>query len=183
MKFFTDCKTKAEAKKHFKKMAMLLHPDKGGSDELMIKLKEQFDAYTGPEVEENSKTYGAGWQSQWTPPYSGFAAYTGANNRYGFGYTSSNDDSHYNEKLMLEKQIAKLKADLSKVNSEFYQKNNVLHQEIANLKASLIAKSKEYEDIFKEHDEMVTKVEHYEYLLRQKPTTLTFLQWLKMRFT
>lgn len=46
MKFFIDCKDTDEAKVIYRKLAKLFHPDKGGSNELMIELQSQYDKFT-----------------------------------------------------------------------------------------------------------------------------------------
>lgn len=45
MDFFSQCQTKEDAKKVFKKLCKFFHPDKGGDDELMIELKKQYDGW------------------------------------------------------------------------------------------------------------------------------------------
>ncbi len=45
MDFFSNCKTKEEAKATFKRLCKCFHPDKGGEEALMIELKRQFDAW------------------------------------------------------------------------------------------------------------------------------------------
>lgn len=46
MQFFTECKTKTEAKATYRKLSKCFHPDKNGENDLMIELKKQFDAWT-----------------------------------------------------------------------------------------------------------------------------------------
>jgi len=41
---FSDCKTPEEAKKKFRKLAKLYHPDKGGSNEKMAELKKEYES-------------------------------------------------------------------------------------------------------------------------------------------
>lgn len=43
MKFFCDCKDIDEAKAIYHKLAKVMHPDKGGSQELMVELQKQYD--------------------------------------------------------------------------------------------------------------------------------------------
>jgi len=45
MDFFSNCKTKEEAKSTFKRLCKCFHPDKGGEEALMIELKRQYDAW------------------------------------------------------------------------------------------------------------------------------------------
>ena|SRR3972149_2420541 len=40
---FHNCKTEEDAKKLFRKLCLLIHPDKGGSNELMILLNEGYE--------------------------------------------------------------------------------------------------------------------------------------------
>lgn len=49
---FHNCKTPAEAKTIFRKLCLLLHPDKGGSNELMILLNESYERFLKPKVKE-----------------------------------------------------------------------------------------------------------------------------------
>lgn len=43
MDFFSKCLTKEDAKKVFHKLCMYFHPDKGGEQDLMIELKNQYN--------------------------------------------------------------------------------------------------------------------------------------------
>lgn len=45
MDFFSNCKTKEEAKATFKRLCKCFHPDKGGEEALMIELTRQYDAW------------------------------------------------------------------------------------------------------------------------------------------
>lgn len=45
MKFFIDCKDKEEAKIVYRRLVKCFHPDKGGSNELMIELQKQYDNF------------------------------------------------------------------------------------------------------------------------------------------
>lgn len=45
MDFFSDCKSKEEAKSTYKRLCKCFHPDKGGEESLMIELKKQYDAW------------------------------------------------------------------------------------------------------------------------------------------
>lgn len=45
MQFFTECKTKEEAKATFRRLSKCFHPDVNGESQLMIELKKQFDAW------------------------------------------------------------------------------------------------------------------------------------------
>ncbi len=45
---FHNCKTTEEAKKLFRKLCLLLHPDKGGSNELMVLLNEAYELFLKP---------------------------------------------------------------------------------------------------------------------------------------
>jgi curved DNA-binding protein CbpA len=47
---FHNCKSEDEAKKLFRKLCLLLHPDKGGSHELMILLNEAYELYLKPKI-------------------------------------------------------------------------------------------------------------------------------------
>lgn len=44
-KYFEGCKTTDEAKNTFRKLCMILHPDKGGSNAEFIELMKQFEAF------------------------------------------------------------------------------------------------------------------------------------------
>lgn len=48
MKFFYGCTDEKEAKAIYHKLAKCFHPDKGGSNELMIELKKQYDNWDEP---------------------------------------------------------------------------------------------------------------------------------------
>lgn len=50
MKFFYGCTNEKEAKEIYRKLAKCFHPDKGGSDDLMIELKKQYDNWDEPVV-------------------------------------------------------------------------------------------------------------------------------------
>ena len=45
MDFFSNCKTKEEAKATFKRLCKCFHPDKGGEEALMVELTRQYDAW------------------------------------------------------------------------------------------------------------------------------------------
>lgn len=47
---FHNCKSEEDAKKLFRKLCLLLHPDKGGSNELMILLNEAYELYLKPNL-------------------------------------------------------------------------------------------------------------------------------------
>lgn len=45
MDFFSSCKTKEDAKKIFRQLAKMFHPDKSGDSTLMLELQRQHDAF------------------------------------------------------------------------------------------------------------------------------------------
>ena len=45
MDFFSECKDKEEAKKVYRTLAKCFHPDKGGNNELMLQLKQQYEKF------------------------------------------------------------------------------------------------------------------------------------------
>ena len=53
MDFFSSCKTKEDAKKVFRQLAKMFHPDKSGDSTFMIELQRQHDAFdpNKPKVE------------------------------------------------------------------------------------------------------------------------------------
>lgn len=53
MKFFSDCKSENEKKTIYRKLAKCFHPDKGGSVELMVELKKQYDEWKLDSIYEN----------------------------------------------------------------------------------------------------------------------------------
>lgn len=44
MKYFTNCRTLDELKKEFRRLAMLNHPDRGGDEETMKAINNEYDA-------------------------------------------------------------------------------------------------------------------------------------------
>ncbi len=54
MDFFSNCKTKEEAKATFKRLCKCFHPDKGGEEALMIELKRQYDVWNPMQKQMNT---------------------------------------------------------------------------------------------------------------------------------
>lgn len=43
-KYFSDCKTKEDAKKKYRELVKKLHPDRGGKSEEFVKMQKEYDA-------------------------------------------------------------------------------------------------------------------------------------------
>lgn len=110
MNYFKDCKDQEEAKSIYRKLAMKLHPDLGGSDELMRILTNQYEIF-------QSKTYSTStdnskWgKSNWSDQFEWQQAFKKTQHQRQEKVDIRN----------LQKQIQDNKTEISSLNSKIYR--------------------------------------------------------------
>jgi hypothetical protein len=55
MNYFINCKTEAEAKTEYRRLAMIHHPDKGGEHETFLKITDQYKSFSQKKQGNNYK--------------------------------------------------------------------------------------------------------------------------------
>jgi DnaJ-class molecular chaperone len=142
MKYFFDCKTIEEAKARYRKLAMELHPDHGGSNAEMIELSRQYDAFLAeiekvhPYDESIKEAFEEAKQRE--KYYKGFGYTSG----YWYRPSSAANDAYFNsERQSLYKEINEYKEALYHVKRAKEQLVDIVSaqkQEIAELKKNFV---------------------------------------------
>lgn len=150
MMFFSECKTKQEAKELFRKLAKQYHPDKGGSPEIMHNLLKQYEEFE--EIKNHSNYNKSNWGNQFKEAYSHW------DNEFKesiYEKYRSQHESSINYKELYEAE--KFKHNVSRVSLNEYQNHiNRLEQSICEKNARissdewLIDKLREYKKLLEE---------------------------------
>lgn len=125
-KYFYDCKTQEEAKKKYRELAKKLHPDLGGSNELMQELTRQYESFK-PNL------------------YSDFARKQSNlnTNRSRFGWGAPNEGANFWTHENVNQQFYKKQQDYNHIYNLLIQEKNKNH-ELENIIAEL---NSNYQDI------------------------------------
>ena len=146
MKYFFDCKTLEEAKLKYRKLAMELHPDRGGSNALMSELTLQYDAFVEDEsvhpYEESLKQafeQARQYNDEQRRYYQGFGYNTG----YQYRPAGAINNAYFNpdelQKVRTELNEARNRiADIESTKEYWYRCCNEQKIEIAELKKNCV---------------------------------------------
>ncbi len=102
MKLFYGCSSAKEAKEIYHKLAKCFHPDKGGSNELMVELKKQYETWDEPVIASNA------YSQMYTP------------NNFGFSPGRFNQTSNF-ENQRLKEQVSSLQNKLEFVDKLYLE--------------------------------------------------------------
>lgn len=159
MKYFNNCKTKEEAKAEYRKLAKQLHPDAGGSQEGMIELQRQYDAFAEPTIfgSENAfreSVYNKYRQQNADSPYF---------RTYQFNTINSGNNG---EVMRLRDENTKLRSQLYQYESQMRNKDNsitmlsnqkhILEMEIKATQSHAKHVTKQVDELRKQNNELLS---------------------------
>ncbi|CAB4164505.1 Small T antigen [uncultured Caudovirales phage] len=156
MLFFSDCKNQEDAKAVYHKLAMLLHPDKGGDATLMKALNDQYNKFKQGEPVAPKRFEQP--RSQWS---------TNMSSPYGFDYTSDKITKLQAENGQLQAQVTFLRntcRDYANQKDELERQIYICRKEIAGSKLAF--------------NECERNIAHLRHQLLNVPQTLWgFIKW------
>jgi uncharacterized protein YdcH (DUF465 family) len=148
MNYFIGCNNAQEAKKIYHELAMQFHPDVGGTNDKMIELKRQYDAWIPVEPIKPVKTSPFMHSMNNASGFQGFQAFN-YYNQHGRDQPLQEEINKLRETIKIKDKIIEELANermyyscevnrLFHVNSNFHEKLEELQENIKNLKKELI---------------------------------------------
>ena len=153
MNYFKDCKTQEDVKRIYRELAKKLHPDHGGSDELMRELTKQYESWIPAnkfsqsstmdydEFQEKFKKASAEARFESNSQYAGYG---------GYRYANVNDMKKEYFKQREDPRLAdyeRMKRDYEYLNTRLMDKTvlcNDLHDENIKLKKKIARLEKRF---------------------------------------